>query len=381
MFFLTLIKAILTDKIVSFMNKKINKHNLMKLIYSKKKLISRVEYTIKNGLIYLEKENCNKNGQRYRNTVSIMETSTVIGTIVFASKTLNKKVKINNTTIYWLTNSLKKLFKNTNVKYSNCQNCSELNKCNIKYFEYLSHFYYAKDTILYKILKEEFYFLNQELLKKYKKNGWEDFEGSNNIDPLATATILILLSVYKNSPNYKIVDSLKFLIENQIKEGIKAGSWERPRSKENACSRNFKVVTTHRVIEALSIYRDRFTILSNEIQETISLGVEYLKSSDYSEEPVNYEKNIGIDETESLRALGHIIQGLIKADMNTKLLEEHVELILELQKSNGSFVGVNNIIGEERKLIHHTDLTAFIVRTLCIYYNYINNKGGVSNEK
>jgi hypothetical protein len=332
-------------------------------------LQKNVKKAIHKGLLHLENNNLNENGQRFRHTPSLMESSTVIGSIYLARDTLNLKEKEDIQTIMWLINSLKQQFSGKcPVKYFDCYKCQNKQICNVGYFDYLSHLYYAKNTTLFIKLQEEFTFLIdifEKRLKEYDSfTGWTLYENeTETIDPLSTSTILILLHTF----NYQKKNIIKKILLSLIKQQSKNGAWLRNYNEDEYCAGELEIITTHRVIEAMMLYKNSFKI--KNIDNSIDKGIEFLKSSSGYEVPVNYEIRSGMIEKELLRGIGHIIQACIKAKEFSFMLDDYVKFILCKQEKDGSFIGTTNTFESNKQLVFHTDLTAFLTRTLCLYYN------------
>lgn len=344
-----------------------------KKYYKGNELIKKCRHAISNGLTYLQGTNVNKYGQRLRLTPSIMESSTVAGAIYLASKILNKNPKITIETINWLFAGQKKQFQeNVVVKHFDCSRCDKGNICNVAYFDYLSHFYYAKNTELYKRFCEEFRFMSEVLKARVievdEMVGWPLFSGEI-IDPLSTATNLILHSLFPCLTPAQERAVINTLLQLQVKDGPKIGSWQRTIKDEKWCTGELPIITVHRVIETLTLFRQKYPDIDPILSESLNLAVRYLKSSPGAEAPVNYEYRMGIDDEEILRGAGHIIQALVKANVVDDFVERQVNYLINLQHRNGSFVGRSEAFSEDRELTNRTDLTAFITRTLCIFYD------------
>lgn len=331
-------------------------------------LQKNVKKAISKGLSHLEQNNFNENGQRLRHTPSILESSTVLGAIHLAKNTLNLKHTENIQTIIWLINSLKQQFSGQcSVKYFDCFKCQTKQICNVGYFDYLSHLYYAKNTILFSKLQKEFVFLVNIFEKRLTKHnslyGWTLYENeTKKIDPLATSTILILL----NTLNYSNQENIEKILTSLIKLQSKNGSWLRKFKSDEYCAGEFEIITTHRVIEVLLLYKHRKI---KNIDKTIKKGIKFLKSSSGYEVPVNYELRSGMIENELLRGIGHIVQALVKAKEENSMVDDYVKFILCKQQKDGSFIGTTNTFESNKELVYYTDLTAFLIRTLCLYYN------------
>jgi len=327
-----------------------------------------VKNAIEKGLKHLENNNLNDNGQRFRHTPSLMESTTVIGSIYLARNTLNKKQEMDIKTITWLINSLKQQFLGKcQVKYFDCYKCQNKQVCNVGYFDYLSHLYYAKDTILFHKLENEFLLLvdifEERLCEYDNRTGWTLYENETKlIDPLSTATILTLLKVFKYKNNKTIKKILKTLIEIQSKDG----SWVRAMPDDEYCGGEIEIITTHRVVEAYALYKD--TVKVSGLDKSLEKAIIYLKSSSGYEAPVNYELRAGMTESEILRGMGHIIQAFTKANQANKTLEEYIRFILCKQEKDGSFIGTSDVFESNKKSVFYTDLTAFLTRTLSLYY-------------
>ena len=334
-----------------------------------KNLQKSVKKAIANGLKHLETNNINDNGQRFRHTLSLMESSTVLGAIFLAKNTLNIKNDVDIQTITWLVNSLKQQFSGQcPVKYFDCYKCQNGQICNVGYFDYLSHLYYAKNTVLNKKLKEEFYFLvdifNERLTEDNNQIGWKLYENEmSKIDPLATSTILILLHTFE----YKNTKTIEKVLSSLIKTQEKNGSWLRKIQEDEYCGGEIEIITTHRVLESIMLYKN--IVNPTLANQSIANAIKYLQSSSGYEIPVNYEIRSGMLEKEMLRGLGHIVQALIKAKKFNNMLDDYVKLILCKQQKDGSFIGTSDIFESNKKLVFQTDLTAFLTRTLCLYYN------------
>lgn len=343
-----------------------------------KKLIKQTRKAIKLGLEYLQSENKNIHGQRYRHTPSLIESSTVVGAIYLASESLKKRNKVNLRTVTWLTNSLKRaLIRNETVRYFDCHRCERKEACNVKYFDFLSHYYYAKGTALGDQLISGFSFLSDILDRKYidkmLHGGWPLFDGQDVLDPLSTATNLILLSLYPSFSTEKQHKSINFLLHSQITDGNLKGSWSRINisTERIACAQDFRLVTTHRAIEAMVIFDSIFPDLKTQIGHAVKQAVEFLDNSSLLEKPVTYEYNIGIEDPEALRGIGHIVQAFTKAIQcvdTTASLDDLINYVINSQNRDGSFIGTASILFPDRDLSAHTDLTAFMTRTLCLYY-------------
>lgn len=327
-----------------------------------------VKNSIEKGLKHLENNNLNDNGQRFRHTPSLMESTTVIGSIYLARNTLDKKQDMDIKTITWLINSLKQQFLGKcQVKYFDCYKCQNKQVCNVGYFDYLSHLYYAKDTVLFHKLENEFLLLvdifEERLCEYDNRTGWTLYENETKlIDPLSTATILTLLKVFKYKNNKTIKKVLKTLIEMQSKNG----SWMRAMPDDEYCGGEIEIITTHRVVEAYSLYKD--TVKVSGIDKSLEKAIVYLKSSSGYEAPVNYELRAGMTESEVLRGMGHIIQAFTKTNKANEILEEYIRFILCKQEKDGSFIGTSDVFESNKKAVFYTDLTAFLTRTLSLYY-------------
>lgn len=338
-----------------------------------KNLRNSVKKAIKSGLNYLEKININEDGHRLRHTPSLMETSTVLGAIYLAKKTLNKNINEDIELSISLIGDLKKQFSGEcPVKYFDCFKCRNQQICNVGFFDYLSHLYFAKDTILYSKLENEFVSLinifEERLIKYDHLLGWTLYQNeTQKIDSLSTSTILILLYTFKYDNNDNIEQVLKTLIELQDKNG----SWKRDFEEDEYCAGNIEIITTHRVIECFILFKNKF--ISINFDDSIQKAIQFLKSSSGYEKPVNYELRSNMNESELLRGLGHIIQALTKANISDDILEEYIKFILCKQQTNGSFIGTTNALDCNKELNYNTDLTAFIVRTLCIYSNNLKS--------
>lgn len=333
------------------------------------------EKAILMGLNYLENANLNSNGQRMRLAPSIMETATVIGAINIASVAIGKTPQDNQKLMSWMFSGLKSRFRNgARVKFFGCSECNGVKDCNVAFFDYLSHFYYAKGTRLFEYFLDEFSFMSEILRKGFigsnGQYGWGDI-GQNKINIFETCTNLILDSIFKVLSEEEIKEVLLCICSRQEKTGRFIGMFKNANDDYIGCSGNYSLITTHRALEALSIYRDSFdcTSLNNEIEESINLGIIYLKSSTGFEKPVNYETKVGIDECELLRGTGHIVQALVKVKSFDPFLERQINNILDMQETNGSFIGHTKHFekDKERDLTNNTDLTAFMVRTLSIF--------------
>ena len=90
---LTLVILFLVPLIIYIKNKYFNK------ICKYTDLQKSVKKAIHKGLLHLENNNLNENGQRFRHAPSLMESSTVIGSIYLARNTLNLKEKEDIQTI------------------------------------------------------------------------------------------------------------------------------------------------------------------------------------------------------------------------------------------------------------------------------------------
>jgi hypothetical protein len=332
-------------------------------------LQKNIKKAIHKGLSYLEKNNLNNNGQRFRHTPSLMESSTVIGSIYLARNTLHLKEKEDIETTMWLINSLKQQFSGKcPVKYFDCFKCQNKQICNAGYFDYLSHLYYAKGTTLFVKLQEEFSFLVNVFEERLKEDnsftGWTLYENeTKKIDPLSTSTILILLYTF----NYKNKNTIQKILSSLIEQQSKNGSWLRNYQPDEYCAGELELITTHRVIEAMMLYKNSINI--KNIDKSINKGIDFLKSSSGYEVPVNYEIRSGMLEKELLRGIGHIVQALVKAKKFNSMLDDYVKFILCKQQKDGSFIGTTDTFESNKKLVFHTDLTAFLTRTLCLYYN------------
>ena len=328
--------------------------------------------SIDSGFKYLLEENINKNGQRMRLVPSIMESATTIGALSLASTVVHKDSAVEQRTIEWLLGALKKQFRDqVPVKYFECSRCDNGNVCNVAYFDYLSHFYYAKNTSLYNKFVDEFQFLGEILASRISctraKCGWKLFD-QGEYDILATSTNLILCSVLGSLSESQEKRVIKLLLAQQAKTGSKKGGWDRVITDSRWCAGGLEIITAHRAIECLAIYKSKYSEFSSEIDVAITNAVTYLKSCQGGEEPVNYEHQVGINDVELLRGTGHIVQAMVKAGKHDDFLVDKINTLIHSQQKNGAFVGQSGYLDGQREIRNKTDLTAFITRTLCLYY-------------
>jgi len=108
--------------------------------------------------------------------------------------------------------------------------------------------------------------------------------------------------------------------------------------------------------------------LEEQIDTSINLAIYYLKSTCPEEEPVNYELNMGVNEPDIIRGIGHTVQAIVKTRPIDEFVEHQINSLINTQKPNGEFVGKSGIFESDRELTNNTDLTAFISRTLAMYY-------------
>ena len=226
--------------------------------------------------------------------------------------------------------------------------------------------------------------LDHKYIEKDSEGGWPLFDEQDIIDPLSTATNLSLLSLYPSFPIKKKHKSIDFLLRNQITEGTHKGSWSRINiyDERMACTQDFKLITTHRAIEALIIFISIFPDLKAKISHAVRQAVEFLNNSSLLEKPVTYEYDVGIEDPEALRGVGHIVQAFTKAIQyvdTTIPLDNLINYVINSQNRDGFFIGTSNILFPDRDVSAHTDSTAFITRTLCLYYK--TKKGRVKYEK
>ncbi|WP_129348960.1 hypothetical protein [Solidesulfovibrio carbinolicus] len=346
--------------------------------YSEEEIPTKITKTIIRANKYLQTKNFNSDGQRMRHLPSLMETCTVIGAILLSAQTTKKKYPIEPRLIRWIFNELKCQFKNNNsVEFFDCSGCHFVKGCNIKYFDYLSHFYYAKNTFVFDLLIEEFSFLTDYLflniLETEQHIGWPRCNGLKDIDPYATSTLLTLLSIF-NTKHKAIPSILESLSQMQILSGPQRGTWPSARSfymSNHPCFQSFPLITTHRCIEAFSVYQGG-AFFSKKYTNCIEIAADFLTNTPLQEQPVNYEFNMGIRSGEVLRGSGHVVQGLIKANRKNKYLFDLTNYIISAQYKDGSFHGRSNELTADRKMAEYTDLTAFLTRTLCLQHQYLS---------
>lgn len=329
----------------------------------------RLFNSIQRGAIFLKTANKNEAGQRRRNFPSLMETSTVVGCLLWCSRELEDfDPDVPNETIEWLWSELKKrLYLNERVKYFGCSKCNIAGKsCNIAYFDYLSHFYYVPSGEFFERFNLEFSFLRNVIRENYTDNGelgGFSQRSGGELDALATSTMLILNSRFDALTKEQVEKCFGFLsaYSDKLTQPMQAGS---SRNNSDTCCADFKIVSCHRIIEAISACKSvtSYDDLGNKCRS-------YLLNAPSEELPTTYQSDVGYDDPVVIRALGHIIQGLSKP-MNTSeldFLKQKVEIIMNHQKDTGEFFERSDLFGSEVDQSNTTDLTAFIVRTLLFF--------------
>ncbi len=58
-------------------------------------------------------------------------------------------------------------------------------------------------------------------------------------------------------------------------------------------------------------------------------------------------------------------------------VREKIILILKSQDSDGSFRSSGTLLGHDRTLLHYTDITAFMIRTLVFYVRAVRGQVGL----
>lgn len=329
------------------------------------------------ALAYLQQaDNKLSSNIRLRITKSVMESATVIGAETLAAKFLKKSTNYDITAVSWTLEVLKSQFSGSGSLRSlegfDCSTCRGINNCNVAFFDHLSHFVYCNGTQLYETFFEQFSFLGPQLSSRLvtladQSIGWPAKQGDNEIDPLATATSLHLCLIFKSLTPEQVTVVAEYLLRIQQPNG----AWHRLDKSMVFCGGSLDVITTHRCIEVLSLLtkdnslEDRLVLLCDV---AIANACTFLMGTPLHDDPVSYERNSGVLTPEVYRILGHIVQGLVKAGKgNTQSVRDKIGLILQCQAEDGSFRTSGSLIIRDRDLLHYTDITAFMVRTLIFY--------------
>jgi hypothetical protein len=327
---------------------------------------------------YLSKENKNSTGQRFRALPSIMETVTVVSALFISARTLkwpDRRMRqiLSDDAQEWMFSTLKVgLIQGAPAEGFECSGCDKLSTCNMKYFDYLSHLYYCHGTFIGERFSSEFAPLANLLMEKFVCRdgicGWEATTGGGKIDPLATATILTLLTAFAGVDLRKIKRSINGLEKLQQQNGHLDGGWVRPKADSNrGCFSDMQVITAHRCIEAFRAWKDKGVIQDKQYNDVTQSAMRFLLSQDGREIPVDYHIAVGMSRPVVLRGLGHVAQGLIKAGASGESLDARMRVIALSQRRDGSFADRKEFIASELDTPQRTDLSAFLLRTLCFY--------------
>jgi len=335
-----------------------------------------IRRSVGNAVRYLEHaENKTEHDQRFRISPSVMETATVIGAITLGKHFLSQDHDNNERGLAWLFETLKSQFSGVALSEKlagfDCSKCRGNNECNVAFFDYLSHFAYCGGTSLYDSFIEHFSLLgttlkNRLLALSNDMAGWPAKNGDTVIDPLATSTVLHLCLILRSLNVHDIRRVVRWLIASQAEDG----SWQRSTEAIGYCGGEYKVISTHRAIETLGACTSVAALgdFSNEIRNAVSKGAQYLASSPLVDAPVSYDLQAGYTSPEIYRTIGHVAQGLTKAgSLSSVVLREHISYVLNSQRDDGAFPTSSNLIICDRNLLHYTDITAFLIRTLIFY--------------
>lgn len=352
------------------------KHRKLKPDSSPIQFLTAIKRSVEKSVHYLEHaDNKTENDQRYRISPSVMETTTVIGAITLGKHYLGRYHHNNERGLAWIFETLKSQFSGvaTAEKLAgfDCPKCRGNNECNIAFFDYLSHFAYCKGASLYDSFFEHFSSVGTILRSRLRISsddiaGWPAKNGDSTIDPFATATVLHLCVVFGTLDANSLRRVARWLVASQEENG----SWKRPPEAVGYCGSEYPVITTHRVIEVLSLCHKLKDLskVAPQIRTAISKGVQYLLSSPLLDSPVSYDRHAGYTTPEIYRIMGHIVQGLTKAgSLNSMVLRERISYIVNSQRDDGAFPTSSNVITHDRNLLHYTDITAFLTRTLIFY--------------
>jgi hypothetical protein len=334
-----------------------------------KPIETRVSQSIEAGILYLNSANSNEQSQRMRTLPSIMETSTVIGCIATCRKDLPFDAKL----LEWTWTGLKSRLRDR--RRVECFDCTKCNKegevCLLSYFDYCSHFYYAQNDKIKSRFDIEFSFLGDQLAKYFISKG--DQVGfpqrpSKNFDVHSTATCLILALRF-DALKYEQAQACLYSIEKSLaavgKDLFRAAVSQDPAL---VCSATYQIISAHRTLEAINEFNLKFAS-KRQFEHLAEACQKYLITSPSEESAMSYFNDSGIDRRTHLRALGHIVQGLIKPlrQEHVTFVESRVELILELQNQDGSYSELDGVFGARIDQANRTDLTAFLTRTLFFY--------------
>lgn len=357
---------------------------------SPKQFLTAIQRSVEKAVDYLEHaENKTEHDQRYRISPSVMETATVIGAITLGKNFLHQEHDNNERGITWLFETLKSQFSGVDMPEKlagfDCPKCRGNNECNVAFFDYLSHLGYCRGTLLYDSFVEHFSFVGALLKSRLSISsdgsaGWPAKHGDGTIDPFATSTALHLCVIFRSLD----VNSLRLVVEWLIASQAEDGSWKRPSGATSYCGSEYPVITTHRVIEvlALSVKMPDMSNIAKEIQGAISKGAQYLVSSPLLDAPVSYDMHAGYSAPEIYRIMGHIVQGLTKANLlSSMVLRERISYIVNSQVEGGAFPISSNMISRDRNLLHYTDITAFLIRTLVFYAIALKEKNGIELDE
>lgn len=335
------------------------------------------------ALVYLQQaENKSSTSIRLRITKSVMESATVIGAETLAAKFLKRSTNYDITGVSWIFEVLKSQFSGSgnlkSLEGFDCSACRGTNSCNVAFFDHLSHFVYCRGTPLYETFFEQFSFLGPLLASRLvtltdQSAGWSAKQGDAEIDPLATATSLHLCLVFKSLTPEQVTVVAESLLRSQQP----SGAWHRPDKSMAFCGGKLDVITTHRCIEVLSLLTKENSLEDRLIplrDVAITNACTFLLGAPLHDDPVSYERNSGVLTPEVYRVLGHIVQGLVKAGKaNTQSVRDKIGLILKCQDDDGSFRTSGSLLVRDRDLLHYTDITAFMVRTLVFYAQSIRS--------
>jgi hypothetical protein len=340
------------------------------------KLIKECDRAIRRAVKYLETaSNQYEHKTRLRVTKSVMESATVLGAEIIGKRHLEEDTTYDVRGSAWIFEVLKSQFSGVTIPQKlegfDCSSCRGRNDCNVTFFDYLSHFIYCQGTPAFVTFYEQFAFLGALLpdrLLEGDKNflGWPVRTSGSEIDSFATATCLHICLMFESLSPKQLTEIVKWLLSSQDE----AGNWTRSEQSANECGGHLDVITTHRVIESLRLAQAKITTesLKNGIESSIQLGARFLAGAALVDDPVSYERDSGILSPEVYRVIGHIVQGLTKAgcsDMQS--VREKIILILKSQDSDGSFRTSGTLLENDRTLLHYTDITAFMIRTLVFY--------------
>lgn len=346
------------------------------------KLSRSCNKAIRRAVKYLETaSNQTEFKTRLRVTKSVMESATVFSAEVIGKAHLEKETTYDVRGTAWIFEVLKSQFSGVVIPQKlegfDCSSCRGKNDCNVAFFDYLSHFIYCKGTPAFDSFREQFAFLGASLperLLEFDKGmtGWPSKTSDSLADSFATATCLHICLVFESISPKQLKGVVKWLLASQNE----TGEWTRLKQAANSCAGSVDIITTHRVIESLRLAQSsqHTASMNKEIESSIHLGARFLAGAALVDDPVSYEINSGILSPEVYRVIGHIVQGLTKAGFSdTQSIREKVILILNSQDSDGSFRTSGTLLGNDRALLHYTDITAFMIRTLVFYVRAVQS--------